>query len=488
MSLTKATFSMVNGSPANLLDYGADPTGTTDSTSAIQAAIDSGASAIYAPKGEYLCGQINFSQKRGLKFYGDPNGSNSTSRGTIFKANGVISKLFNIYATRDAVFQDIMLNGNDTAVTGLSITTVNADNSSTNLQFSGVIVRSCTSVGIAIGDGTVNQTSEIAFNQCSALLSPIEVYQQGDNTTDITWKNSNIGYTNSTVGYKIAGAGSVQFFGCNFLTAAGGESILIYSAPGTNAPSDPVVPRSVDLFGCLTETPGVFISTEDSPATITGYPNITQISLHGCRIWKPNNTVCMRARTDFPVHFTWSGVTFDGASSSSLLSFSTPSVQLADLYGCTYMQAQTRPTPTNSIRIWDSLETSYTPSWTATSVNPTLGDGTLTGSYKLQGSQCTVKIALNYGSTSSVGTGTWKFSLPFTAKTGTTSVGSVVGASAANGWYTGSSVVGALIGDYADVRLNAGNATLADNFFSDSLGPTWANGDYVYAEITYDLA
>lgn len=41
MSLTKVSYSMTQGAPVNVLDFGADPTGTTDSTAAIQAAIDS---------------------------------------------------------------------------------------------------------------------------------------------------------------------------------------------------------------------------------------------------------------------------------------------------------------------------------------------------------------------------------------------------------------------------------------------------------------
>lgn len=41
MSLTKATYSMIRGAPVNVLDFGADPTGATDSTAAIQAALDS---------------------------------------------------------------------------------------------------------------------------------------------------------------------------------------------------------------------------------------------------------------------------------------------------------------------------------------------------------------------------------------------------------------------------------------------------------------
>lgn len=40
MSLTKASFSMVNGGEINVRDFGADPTGTADSSAAIQAAID----------------------------------------------------------------------------------------------------------------------------------------------------------------------------------------------------------------------------------------------------------------------------------------------------------------------------------------------------------------------------------------------------------------------------------------------------------------
>ena len=41
MSLTKVSYSMVRGAPVNVVDFGADPTGATDSTAAIQAALDS---------------------------------------------------------------------------------------------------------------------------------------------------------------------------------------------------------------------------------------------------------------------------------------------------------------------------------------------------------------------------------------------------------------------------------------------------------------
>lgn len=56
MGLTKVTYSMIEGAVINVLDYGADPTGTDDSTSQIGAAIDAGiasGNAVYIPAGTY---------------------------------------------------------------------------------------------------------------------------------------------------------------------------------------------------------------------------------------------------------------------------------------------------------------------------------------------------------------------------------------------------------------------------------------------------
>jgi hypothetical protein len=57
MSLTKATYSMIAGAPVNALDFGADPSGATDSTAAIQAAVDyayaNNSGEVYFPAGTY---------------------------------------------------------------------------------------------------------------------------------------------------------------------------------------------------------------------------------------------------------------------------------------------------------------------------------------------------------------------------------------------------------------------------------------------------
>lgn len=56
MSLTKVTYSMIQGAVANVLDFGADSSGATSSSTAFQAAIDSltNGGSVYLPQGTYL--------------------------------------------------------------------------------------------------------------------------------------------------------------------------------------------------------------------------------------------------------------------------------------------------------------------------------------------------------------------------------------------------------------------------------------------------
>jgi hypothetical protein len=57
----------------------------------------------------------------------------------------------------------------------------------------------------------------------------------------------------------------------------------------------------------------------------------------------------------------------------------------------------------------------YTPVWTATTTAPVLGNGVLAGRYCQIGKQVTGRIRLELGSTSTMGSGFWRFSLPVAA-------------------------------------------------------------------------
>lgn len=59
--------------------------------------------------------------------------------------------------------------------------------------------------------------------------------------------------------------------------------------------------------------------------------------------------------------------------------------------------------------------TSYTPTWTSSGTSPSLGNGSITGKYKKIGKTVFVKVRLQFGSTTTGGTGNWRISLPFTA-------------------------------------------------------------------------
>lgn len=76
MSLTKVSYSMITGSPANILDFGANTIpGTTDMYPAFLAAYNSGASSIYIPQGNYKLSQT-LKLDRAVTIYGE------TSAGT----------------------------------------------------------------------------------------------------------------------------------------------------------------------------------------------------------------------------------------------------------------------------------------------------------------------------------------------------------------------------------------------------------------------
>lgn len=59
--------------------------------------------------------------------------------------------------------------------------------------------------------------------------------------------------------------------------------------------------------------------------------------------------------------------------------------------------------------------TSYTPTWTASTTNPTIGNGTLTGAYIQAGKLVIFRIRIVLGSTSTRGSGEYRFGYPVTA-------------------------------------------------------------------------
>lgn len=138
---------------------------------------------------------------------------------------------------------------------------------------------------------------------------------------------------------------------------------------------------------------------------------------------------------------------------------------------------------TKSIGIWQA----YTPTWTAVTTNPAIGNGSLIGRYSVIGSTCfgTVRIATTAGTgNTTFGSGTWSIGLPLTS---------------ANKylWYGGNwNAVDAGTASYAGVLRILPNTAAISSFYRDQgssvlseASPfTWANGDSLNITYRYEVA
>ncbi|MEV8548309.1 hypothetical protein AB0L04_00440 [Streptomyces glaucescens] len=128
--------------------------------------------------------------------------------------------------------------------------------------------------------------------------------------------------------------------------------------------------------------------------------------------------------------------------------------------------------------------TSYTPTWAGATTNPTLGNGTLTGRYMKVGRTVTAEIKLTTGSTSTYGSGIWRWSLPAAAASAHDAVGTAFVGDASAGYSIGVAYVSA---SNTDVTVYVGSPT-AGAAVSGSHPQTFAAGDRVWITVQYEAA
>lgn len=125
MSLTKASFSMINGIPVNVLDYGADPTGVADSTQELQDAVTAAVAAgnsVYMPAGTYLVTDTITCPAKTM-IIGEHRSMSAIQNGT--KINFQPTSLKSLFSTgptgsfKDGyAFENLWIVGNSTTSTG----------------------------------------------------------------------------------------------------------------------------------------------------------------------------------------------------------------------------------------------------------------------------------------------------------------------------------------------------------------------------------
>lgn len=134
-----------------------------------------------------------------------------------------------------------------------------------------------------------------------------------------------------------------------------------------------------------------------------------------------------------------------------------------------------------------SAWTAYTPTLTASTTNPTMGTGSSrVGAYQQVGKTVHVRVAVVFGTSgAAAGSGTYRVSLPVTAKTLTA------------GYHLGSSQVYDSSANNADAGVariggSAGWSVMeflaSGDLCTNAVPWTWANGDAIYLQITYEAA
>lgn len=128
--------------------------------------------------------------------------------------------------------------------------------------------------------------------------------------------------------------------------------------------------------------------------------------------------------------------------------------------------------------ILDQTNVSYTPTWTSSGTAPSLGNGSIIGSYDRNGKDIHAYGQIGIGSTTTFGTGIYRFSLPFT-NLGGTHIGTSLILKSGTNYYTGVCVTDTGQ-NYVEITTN-----LASTQVQQGVPVTFATGDVIRWDITY---
>lgn len=128
--------------------------------------------------------------------------------------------------------------------------------------------------------------------------------------------------------------------------------------------------------------------------------------------------------------------------------------------------------------------TDYTPTWTTTGTAPSIGNGTLEGRYCRIGNVVFFHIYLDFGSTTSAGTGNWSFALPVSVGSNVNTlfpVSCYMRDTTGFGWGSTANRAGnTILPLYIDSSSHLVNVTATSPF-------TWTTGDDLHIAGSYEV-
>jgi hypothetical protein len=343
------------GDAVSIKDFGAVCDFTTDDAAAIQDALDSGATYVFAPANTAIGSMITI-----------PAGVTFDLRWNSVK-KAANTDMFDMSAARCR-----LING--------------------RLEGQGSVGR--TSRGIIIGGGS----DQLMLNLDVADMSGYCLeFTASDIAGRFVWDGGFVQRTTATdKAIKLPGADSLTFGDRTFkrLKAGGGTLFFIDGASMTLIDSCNFVVDSGMFGAAAKQTLITNCRIAGSSWTLDGQghlitncsisPNITVVN--GATLIHMNNNNCAGS------------LTLNSGATSCRFESTTFQGGVAD--------------NTANLTNWVDYEQDFTPTWGADSVNPSLGNGTLTGRFRRKGKHVRVDINLTMGSTTTYGTGAWFFELP----------------------------------------------------------------------------
>ena len=126
--------------------------------------------------------------------------------------------------------------------------------------------------------------------------------------------------------------------------------------------------------------------------------------------------------------------------------------------------------------------TAWTPTWTATTTNPVIGNGSLTGGYILAGKLCHFWAQITMGSTTTYGTGSWLLDMPTAPRNSRWAFQGTARDTSASATYP-------FVGEQSGGIVLRALPTTAGNpltSMSSTVPFTWATGDGLFLSGTYE--
>lgn len=452
MSLTKVSYSMIDGAVVNALDFGADPTGGTNSATAINAAIASlpNGGVVFLPAGTYKTTAAINLNVNGVTLVGETLASTVIKPFGTFNAIQVHGASYASWANNRSVRQ-LTIDGS-LGCTGIGLSVLNCG---LRCYFADLYIHNMTGIGMKIMSSFDHVYERV---ECRANSSyGIQVYEKQVSPDGVYEEVSYLTFNNCwAIANNSAGAqwdqrgGDTCFF--NDIKVSEGSIGINFSRNCS----------SMKINGVMCDGDGANTVVVN---TATNY--CIAIYIDGVRAYNCKNVLNVSdgqqiyLTNAFKASGTGDPYVYVGTGA-------TGAVYLGQ--GISYTDARTTQ-QTYPL----GYHGTYTPTFYGT--GSALGNGTLTGSYTINGNVLTFQINLTFGSTTTMGTGAG-FSVPLPIASGVCPVTSVGLDSSLSTYYSFQSYVSG--SPVSTVAFAYGNA-----FVNATVPFTWATGDQLLVSGSY---